>query len=232
MLVSIYGSALLTQFVAITMAIVGKALYWKALFQQVITISSEDLSAANRIFVCLSAHFVQNGIGLLVESVRNSVKAVFEKVPLQEPTSQTLLSSLISQVRHELETTCGRNILIDCLFGRLDEMISADLSSTRRRLFIALATEARRIIKNVSTKEILTRQIDLEVNELVESAVTNSAVPFISIIPKVNAKFTNPTITPKNLLSQFEIELKKAAAAVFVCKDHSDITDIFMSSIK
>ncbi|PJF18893.1 hypothetical protein PSACC_01310 [Paramicrosporidium saccamoebae] len=220
MLVDCYSGALLTDFIAVAMAIVGKTLYLRSLLKDHSASSADDLSAANRIFICLAPRFVQHGTVLLAESIRNAVRAVFGKVSLQEPTSRVLLDSLISQVRHEIETSCGKSILDDCIFDKLDELISADLAPTRRRLFIAMVTESRRRLKSEHLKALLSEQVSDSLSVMlgrVFSTPSETPQPLLLIIPRVSR-----LLRSANEMTVENKSLRMVAAALFVDCD-SDV---------
>lgn len=217
MLVGLYSSHILTEFIVVAMAIVGKSLYLRSVLRGYSTVSAEDLSAANRIFVCLAARFVQHGTLLLAESVKNAVRAVFIKVSLQEPMSRILLDSLVSQVRHEVETACGKSILDDCVFGRLEEMIGANLSTTKRRLFIAMVTEARRRMKDPHFRQILIDQVAQDLETLLDCALEKGdlvqTIPLLAVLPKLAKKYHSMfQAAPIGVMRQL-------AATVFVDSD-------------
>lgn len=215
MVVVTYANNLLSQFVTVAMALVGKGIYLHSILKE--SVNGDDLTAAHRIFLCLSGRFIQNGLGVLTESVRNALRAVFAKVPLQEQTSRILLDSLICQVRHEVETACGKSVLDDCLFGRLDEMIGADITPARRRIFMALTSEARRRIKSSYLRTCFTHRVNLDLEELLASLLENGAtMPLISLIPKVSRSFQTQLLDNTSVSSSSSELMKRYAAVIFV----------------
>lgn len=223
----VYASTVITQFIVIAMSIVGRALYLQGLLRDNSTVSSEDLSAANRIFICLAPRFVQHGVVLLSESVRNAVKAVFNRVSLVEPTSRLLFSSLLSQVRHEIESSCGKNIFDDCLFGKLDEVLGTDVSPTRRRLFVALTTETRRHMKDEHLRVMLRDEIKFNLDGLLEflfPVKEEANQPLVSLIPKISTVYHSFYSD-----SHLGPSLRQLSAAVFVDAE-SDVQGILVRS--
>lgn len=233
-----YGVTLLTLFTTLAMAIVGKTLYWWGLLKDTtgMTFTSEDIGAANRIFLCIAARFVQHGTLVLAESVRNAVRAIFGRVSLQEPTSRTLLESLYAQVRHEVETACGRSILTDCLFGQLEEMVSGDLTSARRRLFIGLVTETRILLRGERVRDVVQAQVGSEIEVAVREATgATGATPFLAVIPKLGKAFHRhfvmmSTTGPSDVFGE---QLKGMAAKVFVAgEEASDVCNILVHTVR
>lgn len=195
---------------------VGKALYLRGLLKEHSAVSAEELSSANRVFVCLAARFVQHGTSLLVESVRNIVMAVFGKVSLQEPISKASFDSLVNQVRHEVESACGKSVLDDAIFGKMDELISGDLSSTKRRLFISMVSEARSRMKSKHVHQALCDQIHSSLEEIYSIAfdgkIIDPSPPMISVIPKLST-FYHKLFKPS---STNQIIMRRIAASIFV----------------
>lgn len=221
MIVAWYGSHLLEEFLTVAFALVGKSLYLRSVLKEHTRVSGEDLAAANRILVSLAGRFIQNGSTLLAESVKNAVIAVFGKVSLQEPTSKTLLCSLISQVRHEIESSCGKSILDDCIYAKLDEMVSADLSPIKRRLLIGLVTEARCRMRQDELRNALFAQIATDLDSVVTglfdkepSRASDVLLPFLAYLPKINKCYHTFMTKPPSIDG-----LCRHAAVIFVDLD-------------
>src|SRR5690606_22840470 len=77
MIVSHYSRRLLERFITVGMALVGRSLYLRHVLREQCAMTNEDLSTANRLFMSLAARFIQYGVPLLAESVRNVVQPVF-----------------------------------------------------------------------------------------------------------------------------------------------------------
>lgn len=233
-----YSVTLLTLFTTLAMAIIGKTLYWWGTLKDTtgMPFTSEDIGAANRIFLCIAARFVQHGTGMLAESVKNAVRAVFGRVSLREPTSRILLESLFVQVRHEIETACGRSVLTDCLFGPLEEMVGGDLASARRRLFIGLVTETRVLLRGERMRETVQQQVGEDIETAVREATgATGAVPFLGVIPKLGKTFHRHFVATlaTDRDKGFEGQLKTMAATVFVAGEgSSDVCSILLRAVR
>lgn len=227
LLVSIYSVHLLKQFVVVSMAMVGKSIYLRAVLREESPILQEDLSAANRIFVCLAGRFIQHGTSILGESVRNAVQAIFGKVSLQEPCTRILIDSLLCQVRHEVETACGKNVLDECMFGRIEEMIGSDISPIRRRLFIVMVSEARRWMRSASLKGSFFDNVRAAIDHVLIASLSQGdssqpVRPLIGIIPKLS----HNTQELYSRLPQMS-EYRKIAALIFV-DEESGVNECFL----
>lgn len=231
MLTCIYALTLLSLFLTVGMSIVAKSLYRQSLLSGHSHLDNEDLAAANRNFICIAARFVQQGSILLAESIKNAVRAIFSKISLQEPTNATLLGSLIAQVRYEIESTYGRNTLNECLFGKLDDMVSSDMKPGRRRLFIAAVNEARSMIKCDEVRGLLQEHISRSLEQVIADATTDNTVPFVALLPKIGKIFHRQmTTTIGSNLGYWETSLKRLAASVFVEDINSDICETVVKS--
>lgn len=215
----------------VAFALVGKSLYLRSVLKDHTKVSNEDLAAANRILVSLAGRFIQNGSTLLAESVKNAVIAVFGKISLQEPSSRTLLCSLIGQVRHEVESSCGKSILDDCIYTKLDELVSADLSPTKRRLLIGLITEARCRMKQDGLRGSLFSRVSLDLDAVItalfeketdSTSTPQTHLPFLAYLPKINKCYHNFMARPSSI-----DELRQYAAVIFADLD-TDILSCFL----
>lgn len=196
MIVSHYGRRILERFITTGMALVGKSLYLRYVLKEHCSAATEDLRVTNRIFMSLAARFIQYGVPLLAESVKNVVQLVFGKVSLQEPTTLTLMDSLIGRVRHEIESACGKSVLDECIFGRLEELVGSDLPPSRRRLFITLVTECRRRMKDPAAKThmlgLVKSDIDIALFQAIqEGCETDEAAikPLLAVVAKLGKNF-------------------------------------------
>lgn len=233
MLASLYSTTLLSVFLSISMSVIAKSLYRQNLLAGYSRLKDEDLASANRNFICIAARFVQNGVAVLAESVRNSVRAIFSKVPFQEPTTLTLLSSLLGQVRYEIESTCGRNTLSECLFGDLDEMVRSDMSPTRRSLFMAAVNETRLAMKSDAVKGLLQEHVSRSLDRLVNDVCDGKTIPFISVLPKIARLFHQQmSATSDGEAKYWEKSLKRLAATVFAISEHSDICEVIVQGVE
>lgn len=202
-------------------------MYLRTILKDKSPILPEDLAAANRIFVCLAGRFIQHGTTILGESVQNAVRAVFGRVSLQESCGRVLLDSLLSQVRHEVETACGKNVMDDCMFGRIEDMIGADISPIRRRLFIAMVSEARAWMKTVSLKATFYESVKAGIDKALISVLSHdepnqSIRPFIGIIPKLSLCNQEIYSRPPRMS-----EYRTVAARIFV-DTNSNVNSCFL----
>lgn len=240
MLTALYSVCLLGEFVAFAMALVGKTLYMQSVLRGNARASSDDTAAANRLLMTIGARFIQNGTLLLAESLRNATSAVLAKLPLHEPLTPTLLAHLLAQIRHEVETVCGRSVVEDSLFGRLDEIVSADLPSLRRRLFIEMVTETRRWIRSDHVKSLLSTHITHQLEHIYHQAfsstppqaapskatetgesttsssttTTTLTLPLVTLIPRLGRSF-HLQFASHGTASAFEGQVREVAVAVF-----------------
>ncbi len=229
MIVSHYSRRLLERFITVGMALVGRSLYLRHVLGEQCAVTSEDLSTANRLFMSLAARFIQYGVPLLAESVRNVVQPVFGKVSLQEPMTPTLMDALVGQVRHEIESACGKSVLDDSIFGRLEELVGADLPPSRRRLFIAMMTECRGRMRDPTSwlpmLELVKADIDAALFQAAADADDPSVRPMLAVISTLGRNFYQIF---GQAASARDTALSRRLAAVIFADPDSDVQHILV----
>lgn len=245
---TIYSCNYLTAYVYLGMTLVGKSLYIRSVLRDCDrVVTAEDVSAANRLLMCLGSRFIQNGLFLLAQSIRNAAGAVLSKISLAEPVGLPLLRSLIDQIRHEIDS---KAIVEESLFGSLDELIGSDLNSHRRRIFIGLLTELRVSMKSDYMQGLFKDQLEADFNACYvdlfgASAVVDLPSETIKITEIPSQPTTQPLIVllplfwktplakyrPAVFSTPFERELQTVSAAIFT-QSSIDISRLFLNSSK